>query len=108
MDNWEFIKTHPEFGSLVAAQGWEGAEASIRGKTDATSRQLVSELDAARAEMRQKQEAHNTGMAKRLGLSLDQCRELVARLAGDAALWTWLGRRVQHTTLHDRPLEHHE
>lgn len=108
----EHVPLHPLVELLAAERSLSPAEAEgvLRGRAGADPRaaQAVREIDAGRAERDARVAADNAELAGRLGLSMDQARDLVGRLAADRELRTWLQNRVNWTLCHDRPLAHSE
>lgn len=91
--------------------GYDEAEALVRyeaSRGDQASAEAVKQIDAANVQAKADALALSKDMVSRLGLDLDGAAKLVAALAGDAELETWLARRVQLHKAHGKASAHDE
>ena len=102
------MQMHPAVRDLAAKMQLDYADAEhvLRGqaKTDQAAAAAVKEIDAAAAAEKAAAVKANADGAAALGLSPDQARDLVNKLAADPKLQTWLASRVNWTIAHGRPL----
>ena len=104
------MRDHPLVRKLSheRALGYDDAEALVRAAKDPASQQAVREIDAALAKARADALKLNRDMAARLRLTVEQVASLVAMLADDAKLETWLMRRVSLHRAHGTAPAHDE